>query len=235
MDPSLVKQQVLQRYQIPSIRSQDSIKNYSGELDQNFIATLIRAFEDDGHFNYNEFDNFSLEVIIDYVKRTHRLYLNKSLQEIEQSISLLNQAYATGHPLLDMLNDFFLDYKTELILHIKEEDQQLLPHILYLEKAMANGFDQYDFFRRQQQFTIEHFLVNHEDNDAVLEDVREKILMYDPPFTNKFVYQVLLNQLEFFGHDLKIHGLIEDKVLLPKGLLLEEKLSGSLMDMAAQN
>lgn len=235
MDPSLVKQQVLQRYQMASIRSQDSIKSYSGDLDQNFIATLIRAFEDDRHFNYNEFDNFSLEVIIDYVKRTHRLYLNKTLQEIEQSILLLNEAYVTGHPLLEMLNDFFLDYKTELILHIKEEDQQLLPHILYLEKAILNGFNQYDLFRRQQQFTIGHFLANHEDNDAVLEDVREKILMYDPPYTNKFVYQVLLNQLEFFGHDLKIHGLIEDKVLLPKAMLIEEKLSGILLELANQN
>ncbi|MBL0340541.1 MAG: hypothetical protein IPP71_06250 [Bacteroidetes bacterium] len=116
MDHLLVKQQVLQRYQFPSLKDGEM------ESDQNsdFIATLIKAFEDDGNFKYSEFDKFPLEIIIDYIRRTHRLYLNKSLQEIEQSIALLNDAYSIGHPLLEMLNEFFLDYKTELVLHVKE-------------------------------------------------------------------------------------------------------------------
>ncbi|HMT30605.1 MAG TPA: hypothetical protein PKD91_15115 [Bacteroidia bacterium] len=235
MDHTLVKKQVLQRYELPSLSIKDSLTSYTEEQNQNFIATLIRAFEDDGNFNYKEFEKFPLGMVIDYVKRTHRLYFNKSLQEIEQSILLLNQAYTFGHPMLEMLNEFYLDYKTELILHIREEDQQLLPHIIYLSNSIENGFDQYDLFRRQQLFTIEHFVSTHEDNDAVLEDVREKILMYDPPVTNKFVYQVLLNQLEFFGHDLKIHGLIEDRVLLPKALEMEEKLNSLMMESAFQN
>lgn len=231
MDHLLVKQQVLKRYQFPSLKAEE----LESGLDAKFIATLIKAFEDDVNFRYEEFHEFPLEVLVDYIKRTHRLYLTKSLQEIEQSITLLNEAYSIGHPLLEMLNEFFLDYKTELILHIREEDQQLLPHVLYLNDAIANGYDQYDFFRRQQLFTIDQFLLNHEDNDAVLEMVREKIMMYEPPVVNKFVYQVLLNQLEYFGHDLKIHGLIEDRVLLPKASEMETKLTGILTETALMN
>ena len=231
MDHLLVKQQVMQRYQLPAFGIEESENSQNAH----FISTLIRAFEDESNFQYREFDLFPIEIVIDYIHRTNKLYLNKSLFEIEQSIALLNEAYSLGHPLLEMLNEFFLDYKTELILHIREEDQQLLPHILYLNDAFINGYEQYDFFRREQLFTVEQFLVTHEDNDAVLEVVREKILMYEPPLVNHFVYQVLLNQLEFFGHDLKIHGLIEDRVLLPKALALEQILTGKFSETALMN
>ncbi|MBL0340542.1 MAG: hypothetical protein IPP71_06255 [Bacteroidetes bacterium] len=59
--------------------------------------------------------------------------------------------------------------------------------------------------------------------------------MYEPPVVNRFVYQVLLNQLEFFGHDLKIHGRIEDQVLLPAALNMEKKLTEMLSETAMMN
>ncbi|MBK6641844.1 MAG: hypothetical protein IPG39_11740 [Bacteroidetes bacterium] len=47
---------------------------------------------------------------------------------------------------------------------------------------------------------------------------------YQPPAVNQSMYRVLLNQLEFFGHDLRIHGLIEEQVLVPMAMEWERLL-----------
>lgn len=237
MDNTTFKYQVLKRYandyNISDIKSiDDTIEN---ETEIEFIAVLTRAFEEEVSFRYSEFNVFPVEIIIDYIQRTHKMYLTKVLNEIEQSLALLNQAYPAGHELLELLNNFYLDYKSELIHHIKEENEKLIPHILYLNSCVASTFDVYEFHRRKNNFSIEDFFENHEDNDSDLEMIREKIMMYEPPQTNRFIYGVLLNQFELFEQDLHVHGLIEEQVLIPRALEIEHKLTEKFLKLVTLN
>ena len=145
MDQTIFRQQVLQRY----LNVQDSLYGQpEGALNkrsQEFVSTLVRAFEEDDTFDYSEFNKFSLSVIVDYIRRTHRLYLNKTLHEIEQSIGLLNEAYRLGHPLLEILNAFYLEYKADLITHIRLEDEKLLPHISRIAAELNHEIDLNNF------------------------------------------------------------------------------------------
>ncbi len=192
--------------------------------DTEFIQVLTRAFEEDVNFRFSEFNAFPIEVLVDYIQRTHWLYIHKTLHEIEQSLSLLNSAYPFGHELLEILNNFYLDYKHDLIHHIREEDDQLIPYVLFLKQTHDRGINQFEFFNRSNRFNIEKFFEQHDESDDLLEKIRKKIMAYDPPPTNGFIYGVLLNQFSLFEHDLKIHGLIEEQVLIPKALDLEQKL-----------
>jgi regulator of cell morphogenesis and NO signaling len=224
MDQTIFRQQVLQRY----VNVEDSLfGDQEGPLskrNQDFVSVLVRAFEEDDSFDYSEFNRFSLSAIIDYIRRTHRLYLNKTLNEIEQSIGLLNEAYRQGHPLLDVLNAFYLEYKSDLISHIRLEDEKLLPYISKIVTELNHDMDLKDYYFSINRFSIHEFLEGHHDNDSVLDEVRFKILTYDPPLVNRFIYNVLLNQLEFFARDLKIHGRIEEEVLIPAALEIEKEL-----------
>ena len=224
MDQTIFRQQVLQRY----VSLQDSLSDESGsslsKKNQDFVATLVRAFEEDDAFDYSEFNRYSLSTIIDYIRRTHRLYLNKTLHEIEQSIGLLNEAYRLGHPLLELLNSFYLEYKADLISHIRLEDDKLLPHISRIVSELNNDLDLKEYFYSINRFSIREFLEGHHDNDSVLDEIRFKILTYDPPLVNRFIYNVLINQLEFFARDLKIHGKIEEEILIPAALEIEKEL-----------
>ncbi len=226
MDPTIFRKQVMQRYHLPAIYQVNEFHGDAAYLEQcnNFINLLSRCFEDETTFRSSDFNEVPMEVLIDYIRRTHKLYLEKSLQEIEQSISLLHDAYPTGHPMLAMLNEFYLGYKTELIRHIRHEDERLLPYIGFLENSLRNGFNPHDYFTHRQLFNISQFIEHHEDNDSELDDVRKKVQAYEPPQMNRFIYGVLIQQLEFFRQDLKIHGLIEDIVLIPRALDMEQRL-----------
>jgi regulator of cell morphogenesis and NO signaling len=226
MEPSFQSQQILQRYDLPfegnTLYSYHELTELN--VDREFIYALLQTFEDEGTFSPDTFQKFSLDTIIDYIRRTHRYYLSKKLCEIEQSISILLKDYDGGHPLLVILNNFYRDYKNNLTEHIKVEEEYVLPRIerilkLEQEEAAENGL-----INTSEALSLKNFIQNHHDTEDDLLQVRRTISQYDPPVTNQTPYRILLTQLQMFEKDLAVHALIEDYVLIPRALQLEEGL-----------
>jgi regulator of cell morphogenesis and NO signaling len=217
-------QKVLARYQ-------DSGTAHSKtDIPSSFVNALKRVFENENNFRPAAFQAFSLDVIIDYIRRTHKLYLHKKLLEIEQSIFLLLQDYNDRHPLLLILHNFYKKYKQDLTHHIEEEEVMLLPYIDFLQNASLNGFDQHTFFAKTRCYSLSNFLEDHDDPDEDLQRVRLSILQYHPPATNQTPYRILLSQLGDFEKDLAVHALIEEQVLIPRALQLEKNLSSKFQE-----
>lgn len=217
--------QVMQRY-----TTYDALSG----VDRNFIAALLRAF-DEKPFCPEDFEAFPIEMIVEYIRRTHVFYLQKKLPEIEQSILLLSSLYTCNHPILVVLQDFFQAYCRDLTAHITAEETLLLPHIGLLSRSLAasNHYSQYVLARAQ--YSIAGFLAEHHDTEDELRDIRQAIRLYEPPSTNASLYRILLAQLEAFERDLCVHAHIEDQVLIPKALQMETALNGRLDKTAESN
>ncbi|MEJ7588001.1 MAG: hypothetical protein WKI04_10620 [Ferruginibacter sp.] len=218
--------QIMQRYYLPLDRnllySYEELQRTN--IDQEFIYALLHTFEDEKTFLEEDYQKFSLEIIIDYIRKTHRYYLTKKLCEIEQSIEILLKDYSGNHPLLNILNDFFSEYTADLTAHIRTEEKELLPYInclLRFEKQ-ETGLDAY--LAAIKRYSLKSFVDSHHDTEKDLSNVREAILQYQPPASNQTPYRILLTQLHAFETDLSVHALIEDRVLIPRALKLEEKL-----------
>ncbi len=204
--------QILQRYGLPTGHF---VREETENL-RELVMELAHAFESPDQFDPRVFLDFPPELVVDYIRRTHRLYLFRKLPEMEQSIELLLGDYQSGHPLLTILHDFYSSYKLSLSLHICEEEQHLLPFVDYLIRAHKNGFDSYDYLKQSKRYVLEEFEDDHhDDSERSLDEIRATIAMYEPPVTNETPYRILLKQMENFSLDLHIHGKIEDLVLLP--------------------
>jgi regulator of cell morphogenesis and NO signaling len=213
--------QILQRYGFPANNSVSVDINKFNEL----IDELSHVFESPKQFNAAVFQNFPIEFIVDYIRRTHRLYIFTKLPEIEQSIQLLLQDYNDEHPLLTILKDFYTSYKFQLSLHICEEEQHLLPYVDFLLEMHKKGMNTFQFFKNNRRFSLEEFEIDHhDDSDKNLTHIQETILAHDPPFTNITPYRILLSQLQHLERDLCIHELIEDRVLVPRIKMVELEL-----------
>ena len=79
------------------------------------------------------------------------------------------------------------------------------------------------------------FRSHHHDTELDLREVRRSILYYNPPATNQTPYRILLSQLEAFEKDLAVHALVEDKVLIPRAMKIEDDLNRLLMEKARSN
>ena len=228
MDDKRLFQQIIERYELQ--------KQQLNELDVNadFVRVILKAFENEAEFPREEMKQFPISVILDYMQKTHHYYLFKKLPEIEQSIYALLKNYEREHPLLPLLKQFFTDYRNELVSHFKAEEKQLFPYICFLEKS-AKNLEILPFFERTQYYSIQKFITGHHDTEDDLKEVREIILEYSAPTKNESLYRILLHQLETFEHDLTIHALTEDEVLIPKALELEQKLMMKFEQKASLN
>lgn len=214
--------QVLARYNV----NQAHALMYSYEeltrlgVNAEFVFVLLDVFQNQQTFDTRAFDRFRLDVIVDYIRKTHEYYLRRKLLEIEQSIDLLLGSYPEAHPLLVILHEFYASYTKHLVSHIDVEEQQLLPYILHLDKVDCGkaSFQSYP-----GSYSLSRFLVHHHDTEKELSEVREAMLNYSPPPTNQTLYRILLSQLEVLEKDLAVHALIEEDVLLPRAMALERK------------
>lgn len=218
--------QIVQRYNLSNekdlLYSYEELKRLN--LDRDFIYTLLQTFEDDKSFSENEYEKFSMNMLLDYLQRTHSYYLSKKLPEIEQSIQILLRDYSDNHPLLHILNDFFYEYTNDLTTHIKAEEKHLLPYIKELLELEKGFSDKEKFNQVLNNFSLQKFIDSHQDTEKDLSAVRNSILEYQPPATNQTPYRILISQLQAFERDLCVHALIEDRVLIPRAIDLEKQL-----------
>jgi regulator of cell morphogenesis and NO signaling len=226
METAFPINQIMQRYQLPAdnnlLYSYEELRRM--DIDQTFIYTLLQTFEDEKTFSEKDYEKYSLEIIIDYIHRTHSYYLSKKLLEIEQSIHILLKEYSENHPLLSLLNTFFFDYTAHLTAHIRAEEKHLLPYIKSLLNIENVETDTAQYLNTTRNYSLQTFIESHQDTEKDLSEVRNAILEYQPPITNQTPYRILITQLQAFEKDLYVHALIEDKVLIPRVMQLEEKL-----------
>lgn len=211
--------QVLLRYKAHyAMYSYDELTRLG--VNPEFIFALLRVFEDQESFRQKAFDHFRLEVIVDYIRKTHEYYLHRKMLEIDQSIHLLLGSYPDAHPILLVLSDLFSAYQMHLSKHIEVEETQLLPYILHLEKV-DDGKASFQAY--PSSYSLERFLVHHHDTEKDLAEIQTTILHYPSPPTNETLHRILLSQLQVFEKDLAVHALIEDDVLIPRAMALERK------------
>lgn len=216
---------ILQRYNIAQahtlVYTYEELKQLGVEPE--FLMALLSVFEDQQAFRKEAFQKFDLEVIIDYLKKTHLYYQTKKLLEIEQSIHLLVKSYPTAHPILLLLHSFYADYKNHLENHIEMEERELFPYIVRLEKQ-ANG---QETISKKPVISVQEFINQHHDTEKDLEEVRMAMVNYSPPADNQTLYRILLSQLQVFEKDMAVHALMEDEVVLPRALKLEQDFTRS--------
>lgn len=221
--------QILQRYQLHNRHVDEQGFN---EL----LFQLSLAFEDPSEFDPQAYSQLPVDLILDYIRRTHRLYLFRKLPEIEQSIRLLLQDYSDDHPLWSILLGFYTDYRKELSHHICEEEQHLLPYIDFLIKAEKQPAGLYETWLHIRRYSLARFAEGHDDDhEKEIGALHEVISRYDPPLSNGSPYRILLHQLRNFERDLVVHGLVEEQVLLPVMQNSEQRVVQEFLERVKRN
>lgn len=213
---------VTQQFNILDVDKEKRLSQLCEEqgIDTEFFIEILNVFNDTDYFPKMQLGSFPIPIILDYLKRTHKYYLNKRLLEIEQSISLTY----TNEVMSEFLQKFFLKIKQELIEHIKVEESTLFPYINHLYNAFTSKTE-LNLTAKYDEFSISFFEGSHTDDvESNILEVRRYIIESNKTVVDLSPYRVLLNQLEVFEQELRVHALVEDQILIPKALVLEQML-----------
>ena len=194
------------------------------QLNTDFFVTILNAFHDPGYFPQKRLRNFPAALIIDYLQRAHRYFLEDKLPEIFDLIQEMIRLYPLEPSVSELITGFFSGYAAELTKHISREEEKVYPYVLQLEKALEeNRFDA-PLYRRVLEYPIAEYEAEHENVEEKLLDMKNILIKYLPePQDDRPGYRVL-RELFALEKELNEHARIEDLILVPKVKLLEERL-----------
>ena len=194
------------------------------EVDLNFFLQLVNAYHDQDYFPKEELQTIPVKDIVAYLKMTHASYLNTTLSEIEQKIFSLASEDTEDKKYIELIRNFFEGYKTELTAHIMHEEDVVFPYVLTVDEIIKKQ----EFSDKNQQifdsFSIEKYEEGHDDVEEKLMDLRTIMIKYLTPPANVTLYHSIIQDLFRLEEDLNYHSRIEDKVLIPKIILMEKSI-----------
>ena len=216
---------VINRFGIKLGFGDKSIKNICDEskIDPDFFTAILNTFTFESYFSEKRLKAFSILQIVDYLRKTHEYYRNVELKVIDVHINILiNSGKNTSG--LKLIRKFFDEYESELLAHLKREDDFTFPYIekLVSFKTQENGTKL--FKELSKKYNIHIFEREHNNVDDKLFDLKNILIKYlnedyDQTSCNSVIFELF--RLE---KDLIEHTRLENKILIPMVEELENEL-----------
>ncbi|MCD6598297.1 MAG: hemerythrin domain-containing protein [Bacteroidales bacterium] len=193
-------------------------------VNTDFFLEIINSFNDKEYFPEKHLQDFSIQLIIDYLGKTHQYYLKEKIPEIEQLIDQMIKKCYSHNKHAHLLSSFFKEYKEELVNHISREDETVFPYAIKIEKNYLSS----DLTIPKEQFpegyTIDSYRSEHNNIEEKLFDLKNIIIKYLPSPENQVLCFNVLSALFILEQDMNDHSRIEDNVLIPKVILMEKSV-----------
>ncbi len=173
------------------------------------FLTILNLFNNSRYNNITNPNFNDILSIIQFLKNSHKYYLEEKYPEISNNIQLMIKK--NSDPEILMVENFFNEYKKEVVEHINYENDIVFPYVIALsEKASGNNnkIGQINYFVRDYK---EH----HNDIEEKLTDLKNLLIKYLPQKKDKEVRREILFDLFELEYDLSIHAKIEDNILIP--------------------
>lgn len=204
-------------------------------VDTRFVMAIYKAFECENYFPKQELQSFPLRTIIEYLIKTHVYYLNQKLPKLEKLMDALIANYGNSELMLFKIKDFYTEYKRNLIAHIQKEEVYLFPYILKLINAADHVTMPHSLYLLLEKYSIAKFNADHDHADEELHELGRRIRNFSQVNTSRTQVALILEELRQFESDLAMHGRLEDEILMPCALEIEDAVKAKLQNLAINN
>ena len=171
-----------------------------------------------------DFQNVPLTDLISHILDTHHVFTKSEMERLQMLGDKVLAAHGGNHPELVHLNEHITHLCADLEPHMFKEEQILFPYIVAVVKAA----DQ----KRTAPFApfgtvnnpIRMMMREHDTAGEILRDMRALTADYKVPADACISYQTLYQALENLEKDLHQHIHLENNILFPRALELENSL-----------
>ena len=129
------------------------------------------------------------------------------------------------HPELASIRDLFGALTQELSAHMLKEENILFPYFEQMESAISRGADPPPAVFSSVETPISRMLADHDDAGELLAQMRGLSSGYRVPDSACPTHRALYHGLEEFERDLHHHVHLENNILFPRALHMEQRVS----------
>lgn len=174
--------------------------------------------------NVLNYDSWDLDFLADHIVNVHHKYVTEN--------STLLMGYATkvatvhGHHYTEVvkINDLVLDVIKELAVHMKKEELILFPFIKQVVLASKIKSKLKPAHFGNVTIPIQMLEDEHEKAGDIFKNIAKLSNNYTPPDEACNTFKALYSKLKEFEQDLHHHIHLENNILFPKVIKLEQQL-----------
>lgn len=168
------------------------------------------------------FKSWTCTFLIDYIINVHHTYVLENIPMLTDLSIKVAEHHGKTNPELNTIQEKVSIMINELITHMKKEENVLFPFIKHLEKRNTEKLsNETDFGSIKSPISVME--QDHELVGKITEDFKTLTNNYTLPENACNSYALLYNKLQEFCNDLFTHIHLENNILFPKALKLENK------------
>lgn len=202
------------------------------------LEQVIRELESPSE-NFQEAElpliSYPIDLIVEYLKHAHFLFVKHKLPYIArlvESFKANHKEYDTVEKDLKTVFPLFIE---DFIHHIYEEEDTLFKYIKTLERVKKNNTNPSRLYYMIERSSLQRFALEHIAHDDEMKGIRritkDYYLAPSAPLHVKVIYSELIE----FEKSLKTHARIENEILFPKAMALENKVKLDFFDNVKYN
>ncbi|MEO8111938.1 MAG: iron-sulfur cluster repair di-iron protein [Ginsengibacter sp.] len=171
-----------------------------------------------------DFNKWKLDFLTDYIINTHHLYIKENVPVISDMALKVATHHEKNHPELTNLQINIRRFLEDMLSHMKKEEQALFPKIKQLVSNKNNAGEKVSLQAGCVKSAVWAMQREHETSGEDLQFFRKLTHDYLLPEDACNSYKFLFEKMKEFEEDLIQHIHLENNILFPKAVQLEEDL-----------
>lgn len=189
-------------------------------LELEIVMNELESLHDEPADRSQNYSAWPLSFLADYIVNTHHEYLKENDDQIVAYTQKIASVHGARHPEVIKIAVIFEKIATDLVAHLKEEEEVFFPAIKRAEAARISG-NQPDTKDRE---TIKNSLVRlhreHEEVGDAIHEIRRLANGFSLPDDVCNTFMLTYRKLDEFEEDLHKHVHLENNILFLKAATL---------------
>jgi regulator of cell morphogenesis and NO signaling len=163
-----------------------------------------------------------LTELAQHIVQKHHSYVKASLPRIAALFEKVCAKHGASHSELNHQRTVFHGLNQELSTHLMKEEAMLFPYIERMEEAVLQGDPILPAPFGTVANPVHMMMLEHDNAGGALRALRQSSCDYTLPADSCMSYQTLYRELQEFEADLHQHIHLENNILFPRALALEQ-------------
>jgi len=196
----------------------------AGVETENVLREISECLKTSDENELKKIQNASLSKLIEYIEKTHHVFTRDEIKNLVPLMIKVANKHGEHNPHLFALEELFSELCADLAPHLLKEEQVLFPYIIELENYQ-NGKTHVSMpcFGSVNN-PVGMMMREHDSAGDILRKMRKVSNDYKIPEGACPSFTALFTRLEAFEKDLHRHIHLENNVLFPRAIALENEI-----------
>ena len=175
--------------------------------------------------NRLKFDNWRVDFLTDYIINVHHAFIKETFPSLQAALVSFVDNHRKKHPELVVLLPFFEELADVVTKQMQYEEEVVFPYIKQIESMLRRKEVYGGLFVKTLRKPLNAIVSSEqEDITSLIEKIRACTNQYVFPADACTNHQVIFHKLQELDNDLTQHKHLENNILFPKAIAIENEL-----------